>query len=336
MRILVTILLLFSLSATAQRSILVGGTGRSSAQVSAGGGGFVRDNLEAEITWEQDGSEEYEYWSGVGTAYKFQAIEDDDDFEADERNTTYARYGTHSMKLTIDKTQPTGDRFRTELVWFHVSYGSSSRRIYGWSQRLSAGFETNSHLLEGFQLHAKDDNPVLYPGEGSKISAVGFYLIEGEYRVNLAWNNAQPTSGHAGDHWETLGDIDDDINVWVDWVFDCSFNPAGGGQVKIYKNGVLIYTYNGPLGYNDIEGCYAKWGPHRPGEEDQWSDIVATTQVIYYDDIRVGGAAATYEDVAPGPDTIVFNDRKKSNIGNARVDWIEHIYINDRRKLKLA
>jgi hypothetical protein len=96
-----------------------------------------------------------------------------------------------------------------------------------------------------------------------------------------------PTStvGYLEDQWNTV-------------VVKVRFNFTTGGEIKIWMNGDLAFEDNDVVGYNDAKGPYFKIG------------VYATTKPVtaFYDEIRVGDANSSYDEVCPkGPKTISLN-----------------------------
>jgi len=50
---------------------------------------------------------------------------------------------------------------------------------------------------------------------------------------------------------------------WYDITMQVKFDPSGGGMLNVFKDGVQIVNYTGPLGYNDAVGPYWKEGIYR-------------------------------------------------------------------------
>ena len=50
---------------------------------------------------------------------------------------------------------------------------------------------------------------------------------------------------------------------WYDFDIQVTVNPLGGGHLKVVRDGVTLFEYNGPLGFNDIVGPYMKLGVYR-------------------------------------------------------------------------
>lgn len=94
------------------------------------------------------------------------------------------------------------------------------------------------------------------------------------------------------------------LGQWTDWVFKVKFDYAGTGSVKVWRNGDQVAHKSGlRLGSNDEQGPYPSFGvykwPWRPSVLTYPGKV--TRRLLYLDEFRIGGAHATYADVAsPG------------------------------------
>ncbi len=85
-------------------------------------------------------------------------------------------------------------------------------------------------------------------------------------------------------------------NKWIDWVIHIKFSHTNTGILEVWKDGVkVIERINMPNAYNDDAYPYFKFGVYK------WKWGTATSQrIIYYDEVRVGNANSSYDEVKPG------------------------------------
>lgn len=296
-----------------------------------------RQNLELSFTTEQsDAVTNFVIDPPPPTNVYFQAIEKQTGYTAIERQNSIVRAGSWAAKFNVNSSFPLDDRLRTETVYFSDINSLATRR-YALSVYIPVGFNTaGSDWIEFVQWHAVDDG-----GDPPKISCVGIYITPGgspHYDLNIAYQNpAYPPGLPWIDAHHDLGAISGDIGFWVDWVFfmkwDWRENGSGGsGVTTVWKDGVQVYTENGPNCYDDANGPYYKVGLHTPN--------TGNTNSIYIDEVRVGNASSTYYDVAPGnyaymraPKIIEMarNDNKKSK--NVIFEWRNYEYLPGRKNL---
>jgi hypothetical protein len=75
---------------------------------------------------------------------------------------------------------------------------------------------------------------------------------------------------------------------WVDFVYHVKWSFLDDGFVRVWRDGIQIVHYDGPVGYNDREGPYFRFGLYR--------DDFDSTDVMYWDEYRRG---TSYESVDP-------------------------------------
>lgn len=118
------------------------------------------------------------------------------------------------------------------------------------------------------------------------------YMDADNWQLHLRGQNAHD------DRWTTP--IANDIGRWTDWVFNVKFSHADQGFLRVWKNRELVYQYYGSnigdaaTGVKIAFGVY-KW-PWRPEHNHPTNSV---ERLFYFDELRVGNADATYEDVAP-------------------------------------
>jgi Polysaccharide lyase len=87
--------------------------------------------------------------------------------------------------------------------------------------------------------------------------------------------------------------------VWTDWVVYSKFRLDPSGEIKVWKNGVLVLDLKG-ANYNMVNGVYQpvpylkfgiyKWPWKRPG------NYTVTKKVVYIDDVKMADSTATIKD----------------------------------------
>jgi hypothetical protein len=82
------------------------------------------------------------------------------------------------------------------------------------------------------------------------------------------------------------------INAWYD----------DGGFIKVWKDGKQVVDYRGGVFFNDIQGPYLKFGNYKTAwkPDSSWGGPSAfSDRLHFFDELRIGDANATYEDVVP-------------------------------------
>lgn len=70
---------------------------------------------------------------------------------------------------------------------------------------------------------------------------------------------------------------------WYDIRVQIVFGPSGNGQLKVWRDDVLLTDYTGSLGFNDIKGPYFKQGVYR--------SATPQTIAVQFKDLRMGEAS---------------------------------------------
>jgi hypothetical protein len=81
--------------------------------------------------------------------------------------------------------------------------------------------------------------------------------------------------------------------VHVRWSYEAA------GVLQIWKNGRKVIDQTGPNTFNDAKGPYFKMGLYKGWADPAQQSDAVDKRVLYHDQFRMGGADATYDDVAP-------------------------------------
>jgi hypothetical protein len=114
------------------------------------------------------------------------------------------------------------------------------------------------------------------------------------WRGYSRWGGSQPTQ-------EAL--IFDGIPVergkWTDWVVHVKWSYQSDGFLEVWRNGAQIVSRTGPNCSNDGNGPQFQFGIYKW----PWTGSYETNtnwRLLYFDELRIADADASYEDVAPG------------------------------------
>lgn len=193
------------------------------------------------------------------------------------------------LKVLVTNSSKDGDRIRNELTLWNLTEGLRQHATYGLSVYIPTTFKTDNNVMNFIQFHNA--------GKPGMIPNISFGLKGKELDLNIAWMVNATASTHSDLH--KFFDVSDWFGKWVNIVMDINWFPDMNGYFKLYKDGVLLYEYKGPMGYNgDAQGAYMKVGLHFPGGVLP-AGSTATSQTVYYDNIRIGNKNSTIKDVQP-------------------------------------
>jgi hypothetical protein len=229
------------------------------------------------------------------------ALPDELEVRSEER-----RAGQHALRVTCLKSDRHlgGDKWRAELREFgdHADHGMGGDRgghdvvrWYGFSVFLPEDWVADEEEDILWQLHERPDpcERARRPPLSLRVRGDRFFLDVYADARECSWPSP-PRRGVIGYEAPLVK------GRWVDWVlqvrFDYRLNAEGGrGFIKVWQDGAERTTHEGPNCYNDQLPLYLKTGNYKIG----WGEGIES-RTHWVDEVRVGGPAASYADVAPG------------------------------------
>lgn len=206
------------------------------------------------------------------------------------------RVGNKSMRFSWKPAQydGTNNSMHSELLTKPLPVGETER-WYGYSAYMPAASMANdSEPVIVSQWHGVPD-----PGFSDTVPPVAIYLNP-DNKLTLVYRASskpiekllqKPTSQKFID----LGQAS--FDQWVDYVVHVKWDPTSNtGVLQVWQNGVLKVNEQGiSIGYPQINKPYWKVGLYA------WTGNSSHTErVMYCDEVRIGGATATYNSVKPG------------------------------------
>jgi hypothetical protein len=200
-----------------------------------------------------------------------------------------------------------GDRYRSELS---QSRDGFKHKFFAWSIYIPEDFQSvDPVLLAMGQIHQNMTNG--YKADNSKptsyAQSLTFHFNNGGYWVARYLRAYPPENDPYSGYFHKkahLLDVKDMLGKWTDIVLEFRGSANKDGIVKVWVNGELKYDYKGQTsdgGRNYFKfGMYQSWvsrinnTPPMPWIDGTTKDKSAPypTQVVYYDDIRVGNSFA--------------------------------------------
>lgn len=198
-----------------------------------------------------------------------------------QQSTEQKRSGSTSLRLEVRSTdRATSGSIRSEIV--RPSDPLNEDRWYGFSMYLKDWVNDNAgeHV---WQWH---------PDNSTGSAALALWTSGGRFVV--VTNNAGTSSGNT---YADIGAVKS--NQWVDFVIRTKWSTGNTGVLQVWMNGTQV------VNRTNVKTAaltnYFKLGINKFGWGIQSSST--TKRILYFDDVRIGGAAATYADVAPGTTT---------------------------------
>lgn len=208
------------------------------------------------------------------------------------------RAGDRAVKFTLKKSDPyVANSKRAELGLGTVA--ANSERWYGFSNYLPQDWVNDPSFEITAQFHSKPDSAL---GEDWRSPALTLAIYEDKWRISNRWDSKQVTKNNnpgpeGGSEGWWVGEIEKE--KWTDWVFHVKWSHKSDGLIEVWKDGKLVLSKTGANTYNDERGPFLKMGIYKPQWKYKPERSKATKRVIYFDELRVGDASASYEDVVP-------------------------------------
>jgi len=203
-------------------------------------------------------------------------------------STDIVRHGKYALQIALDQKQ-----HRSEITTQHVE--PSGEFKYGWSLYFPKDFDYKSWFSIVTQWHTYGTGQNYKPDGGPPTSiSIG---KDGKWNLKIQYQDKD--TDNCAHSYIAFGNVADDLGKWTDFTMEVNWQSpkAGGGYLRLYKNGVKVVDYNGPTWFEGkTSGPYFKAGIYR-GSVD-WKGEESKS-IIYIDDMRVGGNTATLDDVDP-------------------------------------
>lgn len=263
-----------------------------SAQFQTPGGGVIMyDNCEQlpQVSWEIDFTVGYSMVTGGS-----QDVNNPDPDCNITLSGNYARKGSKSYRMYVKKdlTYPSGTLqwLRSEVMWMAGSQQTLAN-VWNWgSISLLVPPEwqfESSKTLVAYDTKSVPDNYQTPFG----LMIVGNKWVVGHF-IGRGIENRDTVVGTV------------EKGVWVDWVVHRNWEENNSGFLRVYKNGVLVYSYNGP-NYRRASGDAPvariqhgiyKWLWETPYIAGSPESAFNSDKILYMDEIRFGNSSADLSD----------------------------------------
>ncbi|WP_336514905.1 malectin domain-containing carbohydrate-binding protein [Pollutibacter soli] len=264
----------------------------TSAQYTSNPPILAYDNCEVDPSWQWGGdrTKKWSYWTGAN-----HTLPGTSSTASMTRTNVISRKGNYSYLARITKN-PDYDALagthRSEMT-----FSTPGQTPIGWRWAAVSIYLPNDFCIDqapmsiAYDVKADPDNyntPFRLDVRGGRIIAI---------RANIQSNGT------------VNGEIEKDLGpvvkgVWTDWVLHRNFDMSSAGYLELYRNGQLVYSYQGPNwvtgsgrapeGYVHM-GLY-KWPWTDPGGMGWGTPACNNPVEVYYDEYKFGNDAATLQD----------------------------------------
>lgn len=205
-----------------------------------------------------------------------------------ETDTSQARSGQYSLRFQgraggrCEVVPWVGSTVlgRLQREPFHVD------RWYAFSVYLPSDWQEDEQNEVIAQWHSSKD--VFFGETGGRGPPLAVRIVGPNWRVTYGFDPdlvSEPGSKAGSVAYE--GPLA--VGRWTDWVMHVRWSHEADGVTRIWRDGELVFDYQGPNAYNDLRGVYLKLGTYHPGQP----------RTVYFDEIRIDGPDAVYSSVAP-------------------------------------
>jgi hypothetical protein len=186
--------------------------------------------------------------------------------------------GSNALRIELRRSDPqTSGSMRSEITIENDPF--SPERWYGFSLYLKDWADDDAGE-DVFQWH---------PGNDTGSASMALWTNGGRFTY--------VTNSGGDDAFNTYTDLGPVLsNQWVDFVVHIKWAGDTTGLLQVWMKGNLVINRSGVKTASDAP--YFKLGINKFGWLIQETSTV-TQRILYYDEVRVGNANATYNDVAP-------------------------------------
>ncbi len=206
------------------------------------------------------------------------------------------RSGKQAMRFTWTPAQANGtnDMLHSELAVGGLQV-DENERWYGYSSFMpSASMANDNQTVIVSQWHGQAD-----PGFEDSVPPVAISVEPGnKLQVVYRASNVAITKPLQHPTTQVITDMGAaKFDQWVDFVIHVKWDATGTtGLLEIWQDGVKIISKQGiSIGYPQMHKPYFKAGLYCWTGQSKFAE-----KAIYYDEVRIGGATSSYNDVKPG------------------------------------
>lgn len=208
------------------------------------------------------------------------------------------RAGNYAAKFAVNKSDPLVERGKRAELKRYAAGRMGSEIWYGFSIYLPKDWVEDTAPEIVAQWH---DRPDLWFGEPFRNPSLALTINGNNWGISNTWDSKVVTGKNNAAGKEQLWSGVISKGVWTDWVFHVKWSHQSDGIVEVWKDGIRIVNKRGSVTYNDLLAPFFKVGLYKFPWKSGKVPSITNKRIIYYDEIRIGNANASYEDVVPKP-----------------------------------
>lgn len=210
--------------------------------------------------------------------------------------TDNVRAGKQAVRFEVRKGDAYVSRrkasFRAELDGRNVFKAKMGEEYwYGFSMFMPIDFPVHANRLVIGQWHATHD---VETDEVKRSPVLSQRYSNGIFYVKVRHSSDKVQTSNDGEKDTLYKTNSFEKSVWHDFIYHIKWSYKDDGFVEMWLDGNRVINYRGPVGYNDDEGPFFKYGIYR--------NDVPETYVIFFDEFRCG---ESFKEVDPAGGTPV-------------------------------
>jgi len=214
-------------------------------------------------------------------------------------------YSTVERTITVDPLDSTnlvayhkiiydnGTTYRSESMNSSFKVAPKTSYWYGARIMLPSDYSSDSKHEYVMQWHASADKDSLgNPLEPNRSPPLALETENGEWKIVYRWEPNHITTNvnqvnNINKIETSLGSYMPDLMKWIDWKFYVGWDYDGQGFLYVWKDtSLVLQLQNIPIGYNDDEGTYVKFGVYKAWWSTQPTDV--NIRRVYHDNLWRG------------------------------------------------
>ena len=204
-----------------------------------------------------------------------------------------------SLQVNLNKGDKDvhGNR-RSEVRLDHriSEFGIGDEAWIGFSVLAPENYQKDNSFETIFQMHSYPDTHL---GEDWKSPPLTITIENGNFKIIHQYDTKAVTIHDIPEERfeHNLGALE--TGVWTDFTLHFDYQLNDSGLIELYQNGQLAYSYEGQVGYNDVNGMFAKFGIYKPDWKYNPERSSTTERTLYFDAFRLAHGEADLIDVDP-------------------------------------
>lgn len=205
------------------------------------------------------------------------------------------RFGQRALEISLRRSDLMFSKGKRSELQVPGHYDLGRAYWYGFSVYLPQGWKEDFRAEVVAQWFATRDEDL---GERPRSPSLALRIKKKHWIVTYRYDRKRLSVGNTAPKGKVYK-VRYRRGVWTDWVFHVRWSAADDGLTRVWRDGQLVATRKGPNTYNDAVGPILKIGIYKAPWNKPEAKSAVSSRLLYFDEVRVGTAAAGYAGVAP-------------------------------------